>query len=184
MVMVKKTFRSFLLLTIVLSLLLAGCAKRSGIKVTSALTPPAETEFAYVVPFVTTLVPESFGEPAFNGFVDTLNASRGKTPVNTFLILKEELKEVDPAWLEKQLYITGEIWSYIENSGCCSTELRVKGRVQIFEPGRRSPAVEIFVPLDSFFDHDASKLSVERDKLSKRLARELADQTIKALAPR
>lgn len=184
MVMVKKVFRSLLLLSPLLLLLLAGCAKRPGIKVISTLTPPGETEFAYVVPFVTTLVPESFGEPAFNEFVDTLNANRGKTPVKTFLILKEELKEVDPAWLEKQLYITGEVWSYIENSGCCSTELRVKGRVQIFEPGRKSPAAEIFVPLDSFFEHDASKLSVERDKLSKRLARELADQTIKALSTR
>lgn len=184
MVTVKNAFRSAFILSTLLSLLLAGCAKRPGIKVVSTLTPPAETEFAYVVPFVTTLVPDSFGEAAFNEFVDTLNASRGTTPVNTFLILKEELKEVDPAWLEKQHYITGEIWSYIENSGCCSTELRVKGRVQIFEPGRKSPAVEIFVPLDAFFEHDSSKLSVERDKLSRRLARELANQAIKALTVR
>lgn len=164
-----------------LSLLLAGCGPTARVTTAPDFKPSPDQDVIYVAPFVNTLVPERFAETVFNDFVDTLNSNRALTGGKWFLIIKDELKDVDPAWLAKRPYIAGELWSYIENSGCCSTELRVKARVGFYEPGRKEPSVDISVPLESFFEHDRSTLEAERTRLAKRLAGELADQFIKSM---
>ncbi|KAF0220804.1 MAG: hypothetical protein FD174_801 [Geobacteraceae bacterium] len=170
------------LLTLHLSLFLAGCAPATRVSMAPDFNPSPEQEVIYVLPFVNTLVPETFAETVFNGFVDTLNDSRARTGGKWFLIIKDEPKDVDSAWLAKHLYISGEVWGYIENSGCCATELRVKSKIFFHKPGQNEPSLEISVPMESFFEHDRSTLEDERDRLAKRLTRELADQLIKALA--
>ncbi|RNC67657.1 MAG: hypothetical protein ED859_13365 [Desulfuromonadales bacterium] len=170
------------LLTVFFSLMVAACAPTPRVAVSPGFRPAAQVETAYVVPFAAALVPETFSETVFNDFVDQLNLSRRETGVRTFAILREELKEVDPSWLSRQFSISGDIWSYVEDSGCCATNIRVKARVYVTEPGKSTPSVEIYVPLESFFDHDRSTIDRERDRLARALARDLAQRIVAAIS--
>ena len=170
-------------LVFVAVLLLAGCAATPTIKDYAVLDPQLEREFLYVVPFDATLVPPDFGDPIFNQFVDLLNARRKQTKVGRFVILKEELKEVEPAWLMKQIYISGDIWGYVETSGCCSTDLKVKSRIYLYEPGKNAPTFEVFVPVEYYFDHDRSDITAAKVRLGNKLAQDLAEAVIRKLTP-
>lgn len=170
-------------LLIVVIMLMTGCAATPTTKDYAALDPKLEREFLYVIPFDATLVPPDFGDPIFNQFVDLLNSRRKQTKVGRFVILKEELKEVEPAWLIKQNYISGDIWGYVEASGCCSTAMKVKSRIYLNEPGKNSPTFEVFVPAEHFFDHDRSDIIAAKARLGGKLAQELADAVIKKLTP-
>ena len=165
-------------------LLLLGCASGTKVTMAPAFNPTPDQNIVYVQPFSNILVPDAFSETVFNDFVDDLNNNRLKTDVKWFYIIKEDPKDIDPAWLEKQVYLTGEVWSYIENAGCCSTELRVTARLRLYEAGKKDPTLEILVPMESFFEHDRSTLAVERQRLAKRLAAEMTDKTISLLARR
>ncbi len=174
----------FSLLTLQCFLLLTGCSHGGNVTVSPDFKLNPEQEVIYVVPFVSTLVPADFAETVFNEFVDRLNENGAKTGVKWFFIVKEEQKDIDPSWLARQVYLSGEIWSYIENSGCCSTEMRVKARIAWHDPGRKDPTLEILLPLDTFFEHDRSTIGIERERLAKKLARELSDQVITAITKR
>lgn len=165
---VKYCLRMSLLLGVLL--LLAGCAAAPVVKEYSVFDPKAGREAVYIVPFDATLVPPDFGEPIFNDFVDILNARRKQTKVDYFIILKEELKEVEPAWLLKQTYISGDIWGYVEDSGCCSTDMKAKSRIYLYEPGNNSPTFEVFVPVEHFFDHSRGDIASAKVRLGKKLA--------------
>jgi hypothetical protein len=174
----------FAFATLSMLLLLQGCGPTVQVSVKPDFKPPAELDTVYVLPFTSILVPEEFKETAFNDLVDILNENRGRMGVQQFEIIKGELKDQDPKWLDKQLYISGEFWSYIENAGCCNTELRVRARTSLTEPGKQVPTFEIILPLESFFDHDRSTLEKEKILLAKRLARELANRIIPPLSER
>lgn len=165
------------------ALLLNSCAASYTIKDYSVLDPQLERETVYIVPFDATLVPPDFGDPIFDQFVDILNARRKQTKVRRFVILKEELKEVEPAWLIKQIYISGDIWGYVEKSGCCSTEMNVKSRIYLYEPGKNVPTFEVSVPVEYYFDHDRGDVAVAKGRLGKKLALDLAESVIKRLTP-
>ena len=172
-------YRQLITLLVLTLCTMTGCSSQQArVTLLSPVQPSPQQETVYISPFASILVPEEFREPAFNQFVDQLNAGRGQTDIKRFLILKDELKDIDPAWLARQTYITGEIWSYIENSGCCQTELRIKSRIALFAPGSTTPVAEISLPLESFFDHDNSSLEAERQKLATRMADELAAQVL------
>jgi len=164
-------------------LLLTGCSTTQITKDYSVLDPQVERESLYIVPFDATLVPPDFGDPIFDEFVDILNARRKQTKVGRFVILKEELKEVEPAWLIKQIYISGDIWGYVETSGCCSTDLKVKSRIYLYEPGKNSPTFEVFVPAEQYFEHDRSDITAAKVRLGKKLAQDLAEAVLKKLTP-
>lgn len=174
----------FPFLSLVCLVLLAGCGAGAKISLQPDFKPPAELDTVYVVPFVSTLVPAEVSETVFNDFVDILNENRVQARVRQFEILKDDSSELDKAWLSRQLSLGGELWSYIEFSGCCQTELRIRSRVSLTEPGKQAPTAEIFLPLDSFFDHDQSTLDKERLVLARRVARQLAERVITALTSR
>lgn len=165
------------------ALFLTACTAAPKVRYFGGLDPRQEREAVYVIPFDTTLVPADVGEPVFNEFVDRLNAQRKNTRVAKFLILKEELKEVEPAWLVKQTYISGDIWGYVENSGCCSTEMKVKSRLYMYEPGKNEPSLEVFVPETDFFEHGRLSISAAKARMGNKLAHGLADAIIKKLTP-
>lgn len=173
-----------LLLTLLSSLMVTGCGPKPKVTVSPFFRPAPEVGTVYIIPFGAALVPESFSETVFNDFVDQLNRSRRETGIKSFVILKEEAKDVDQVWLARQQYISGEIWSYVEDSGCCATNIRVKARAFLTEPGKREPSVEVFLPMESFFDHDKSTADRERDRLAHALARELASRFVATLTPR
>lgn len=169
-------------LLIAFALLLAACAPNTKIIKDAAFTPPPKEGVVYVVPFATALVPDFFQKLVFDEVVDYLNAYRTEAGVSWFFIIKQDLKEVDPAWLSSQHYVAGEIWSYREESGCCNTELSVHARADIFQPNKKEPSVVVSVPLETFFDHDNSSLEEERKLLANRLARELGTRIIASLS--
>lgn len=160
-----------------------GCAAVPKTKNYSVLDPRVEREVLYIIPFDATLVPPDFGAPIFDQFVDILNARRKQTKVGRFVILKEELKDVEPAWLIKQIYISGDIWGYVESTGCCSTDIKVKSRIFLFEPGNNSPTFEVFVPVEYFFEHDRDDITTAKARLGNKLALDLAEAVLKKLAP-
>jgi len=171
-------------ITLVMLMALQGCGVNPKVTVRPDFKPPAELDTIYVIPFTGILVPEDFKVTAFNDLVDILNDNRNRMRVQQFEIIKGELTDQDPEWLARQLYISGEFWSYIENSGCCNTELRIRARVNLTEPGKMVPSFEIILPLDSFFEHDRSTLEKEKTLLAKRLARELANRIIPSISGR
>lgn len=175
---------SALALAVMTLLMLQGCGVRAQVSVKPDFNPPAEIDTVYILPFTSTLVPSEVQETVFNDFVDLLNENLKRTGVQQFEIIKDNLDEVDKKWLAKQVYLSGELWSYVENTGCCKTELRIRSRVGLTEPGKNAPTFEVLLPLDSFFDHDQSTLEKEKIKLAKRLARELAERVIIPLAAR
>lgn len=162
---------------------LAGCSASPLVKDYGVLDPKVERESLYIVPFDATLVPPDFGDPIFDQFVDILNSRRKQTKVGRFVILKEELKEVEPAWLIKQMYISGDIWGYIETTGCCSTDMKVKSRLYLYEPGKNSPTFEVFVPAGYFFEHDHEDIVAAKKRLGNKLATDLAEAVLKKLTP-
>jgi hypothetical protein len=180
---VKRCWTAKGLTLLLAALVLGGCAGGTKVRDFGGLDPQRERETVYVVPFDTTLVPPEIGEPVFNEFVDLLNSRSRKTRVGKFLILKEELKEVEPAWLTRQTYISGDLWGFVANSGCCSTEMKVKSRVYLYEPGKDTPSVEVFVPEDEFFEHDRVSSAAGKARMADRLARSLADAIIRKLTP-
>ena len=177
-----KAGRCMTLLLVTL-MLLTACAAAPKTKDYSVLDPQLERESVFVVPFDATLVPPDFGDPIFDQFVDILNARRKQTKVGQFIILKEDLKEVEPAWLIKQVYISGDIWGYVETSGCCSTDMKVKSRIYLNEPGKNTPTFEVFVPANYYFDHDRGDIAVAKARLGNKLALDLAEAVIKKLTP-
>src|SRR5512138_2492209 len=162
------SIKAVLFIILSFTLLLHGCGPQAQLKVNPDFKPPAELDTVYVIPFSGILVPEDFKETAFNDFVDFLNENRIQIGVRQFEIIKGELKDQDAKWLSRQLYISGEFWSYIENAGCCNTELRVRARVTLTEPGKQAPTFEMTLPLESFFDHDQSTLEKEKNLLARR----------------
>lgn len=162
-------------------LLMAGCAASPSVLIEPSFKVNPSQEVMPVLPFTSLMVPEDFSESVFNNFIDILNDNHSSTSIKWFTIIKEDMKDAARLIPPGNLYMTGELWSYIENSGCCSTELRVKARVRFYRSGSPAMLAEIEVPLESFFEHDSSTLTIERDKLSLRLAREMAQQVLKLL---
>jgi hypothetical protein len=164
-------------LTLMLS---AGC---SGVVVQrqAALPTVPENETFYVAPFVSTMVPPALSEAVFNDFVDALNDTRPIAGVTSFIILKDDLASMNQDWLARQVYLTGDIWSYQENSGCCSTELKIKARVHLFQSGSKDPVISITIPRERFFEHDRSTLEKERTLLARDLSREMYLQLVASL---
>lgn len=167
---------------VLLALLLAtGCGSQRSALVSPAFSIAQNQKMLPVLPFSNILVPDTFAETVFNDFVDNLNENREKTAFSWFGIIKEDLGEVEKILTPAHIYLTGEVWSYLENSGCCSTELRVSSRLQIHRVRSRELLWEKEIPLDSFFEHDNSTLKIEREKLARRLAVEMSRETTRAL---
>jgi hypothetical protein len=171
---------TLLLTAAALLFVVSGCAATRITKTQQVKLGPTQ-ELMPVLPFVSILVPEGFGDGVFNNFVDILNDNRSKTGIKWFSIIKDDMKIVERQIPPDNIYLAGEIWSYIENAGCCSTELRVKARIRFYEVSNAVPIMEIMLPLEGFFEHDRSTLSVEREKLAIRLSQEMAAQVLNVL---
>ena len=165
-------------------LVLGGCAGENRVLVARPFTVPATQEVLPILPFVGTLVPETFSTAVFDNCVDILNDNHAQTSIKWFSIIKDDLQEVTKALPPDHLYVAGELWSYIENSGCCSTELQIKARVRVLKAGTQEQLFEAEIPTSSFFEHDRSTLTTERSRLAMRLSREMAARILHVLKSR
>jgi hypothetical protein len=142
--------------------------------------PLPEPGVVYVVPFVAIMVPSEVNDRLFDEFVDQLNQG-GEAFGVQFVILKEGLQRVDPGWLEIRKYVTGEIYAYVEDSSCCSTELRTRARLTYHRPGQGAPIFSYEYPVKAFFDHDNSTIDVERAKVAEEIAAKLSSELLTVL---
>ena len=177
----NKNFHLAVLLAVLFIMTVSGCATSGNVRTSQAFTIAQNQKMVPILPFSNTLVPESFSTEVFNDYVDNLNDSRDKTGFSLFAIIKDDLKSTEQILSPVHIYVSGEIWSYIEDAGCCSTALRVKSRLRIYRVNSRELLWEAEIPMESFFEHDSSTLAVERVKLGKRLSSEMSRMTIKAL---
>ncbi|SDL65816.1 hypothetical protein SAMN05660860_00939 [Geoalkalibacter ferrihydriticus] len=160
------------------ALLLAACVAGSPLVVEkkTGFAARPEMDAVFVVPFRTVMVPAAVADPLFDRFIDELNqraATLGDDAFE-FIILKEELARIDPAWLAARHYVTGEIFGYIEDSGSRSTDIRIKARLELRQPGPAEPTLMIEYPDGVFFDHERATLDEKRAELAHRVAAALA----------
>ena len=134
----------------------------------------------YVIPFSAVMVPNDFNARVFDQFVDLLNQG-GEDIGLQFVILKEDLQGVDPAWLAVRQYVTGEIYGYVEDSGCCSTDLRTKVRLIYRRPKQELPTFIYEYPVRTFFEHDRSSIAVERVRVADDIATTLSSELLTVL---
>lgn len=177
--MVIRSMQRLLMILFGLVMLLVQCGC-SGVVVQRQTSLPImpENEALYVVPFSNTLVPSAISEPVFNDLIDTLNDSLPIAGIKSYVILKDDLATMSQDWLSRQVYLTGDIWSYQENAGCCSTEIKIKARLNLFQSGSKSPVITITLPQERFFEHDLSTLEKEREIMARNLAREMYYQLV------
>ncbi|HZV83064.1 MAG TPA: hypothetical protein VFF53_12945, partial [Geobacteraceae bacterium] len=125
----RVLFRTTCLLVLLVA---AGCGSNRAALVSPAYSISQSQTMLPILPFNNILVPDTFAETVFNDFVDNLNDNRAKSGFSLFAIIKENLSDVEKVLTPAHIYLTGEIWSYLENAGCCATELRVKSRLRIY----------------------------------------------------
>lgn len=144
--------------------------------------PASDPQVVYVLPFTNVMVPDDVQTRVFDQFVDTLN-QQSEQLHQEFVILKEGLNEATQAWLTSRKYIAGEVFNYVEDASCCSTEMRARLRIKFFHPNQNEPAANIEYTYRSFFDHDRSTLAVERQKLADNVVGILVGRVLPILAP-
>lgn len=170
---------------LLLFLLFAGCAATPTQRVERTLDVqrPAAATTLYVVPFSAVLAPEELTSAIFDRFVDGFDAAAAGSGL-TASILKRDPATIDSGWLGRQYYITGELFAYREDSGCCSTEIRLRTRLHLHQPGTAYPVVHIEIPYTVLFDHDRSTLDAEKERLIESLSTQLRSALLAEIAPR
>jgi len=148
------------------------------------LLPPPDQDpgTVYVVPFITLMVPDAVRERIFDQFVDKLNESGANRKLR-FVILKEPLEKIDREWLDARKYVFGEVFGYVEDSGCCSTDMRAKARLTYYRAHHKQPSLRFEFPIRTFFDHNKTSIEIERQRLADQIANALVSELTKALQP-
>jgi hypothetical protein len=142
--------------------------------------PDPEPGIVYVIPFIYMMVPLEVQERIFDQVVDMLNKSSDQLQLK-FVIFKSQPNENNRSWLKARKHITGEIYSYIEDSGCCSTDLRARVRLSYYRAHQKDPLLNYESSFRTFFDHDVSTLAAERQKLAEQIVNALVAELMKSL---
>jgi hypothetical protein len=173
-----------LLYFLILTTFLAGCSTTTGYRIERSvdLQRPEEGTTLYFIPLQPVLAPEELTRNLFNQIVDGFDGAAAGSGLSA-LILKREMASVDPAWLGQQYYVTGNVFAYREDSGCCSTEIRLSTRLQLYQPGTPTPVLRIALPYRILFDHDRSNLDIEQERMTTSLAEELRSALLVEIAP-
>ncbi len=168
---------------LILLLLAAPSAAAVRVQKSDLYARPADGGVIYVLPFLTVMVPDEVTGPLFDRFVDELNSWGASLPgvAYEFIILKQGRERVPAEWLAEKTYVTGEVFGYVEDSGCCATDISLNSRIQLFQPHSDAPTLILQNPEKVFFDHDRSDLPVERGKLANRAGSELAIELLQVL---
>lgn len=173
-----------LLYFLLLTTFLAACSTTPAYRVerTVDLQRPEEGTILYFVPFLPVLAPEELTSNLFNQIVDGFDGAAAGSGLSA-LILKREVTSVDSAWLGQQYYVTGSVFAYGQDSGCCSTEIKLSTRLQLYQPGTPHPVLRIDLPYRILFDHDRSNLEIEQERMTTALAEQLRSALLAEIAP-
>lgn len=142
-----------------------------------------DTQVIYIAPFRTVMVPSPVADPLFDTFVDELNlrGEQSSEDKYSFVILKKDPSDIDDERLAQHHYLTGELYGFLEDSGCCSTTIQIQARLQLFQPGNEESTLMIHDSDELFFDHDQAALAEKRQEIAQRVAHRLADNLWRAL---
>lgn len=173
----QPSFGKYILAIVFVSVLLVPASSFSA---DEARFDPPQT--LYVLPFLNVMTPAEVSAQLFDAFIDQMLVFGDQRSVQV-RILKKDIDSIDRDWLAKQFFVTGELFGYIEDSGCCSTEIEARVRIYRYQPGSIEPAAEIVVPGDIFFEHDISTLEKERLRLANKMAIELSQRLTADLMP-
>ena len=173
-----------LLYFLILTTFLAGCSTTPAYRIerTVDLQRPEEGTILYFVPFQPVLAPEELTSNLFNQLVDGFDGAAAGSGLSA-LILKQEVTTVDNAWLGQQYYVTGSVFAYGQDSGCCSTEIKLSTRLQLYQPHTPYPVLRIDLPYRILFDHDRSNLEIEWERMTTALAEQLRGALLTEIAP-
>lgn len=142
--------------------------------------PDPEPKVVYVDPFTGVMVPKECKDRLFDQFVDILNQQAEPLGLQ-FVILKQGKQDVEKSWLADRKYITGEVFSYVEESGCCSTSLRIKTRVTYYTANKSAPVTNVVFPISTFFDHDQTSVESARMVLADKIALTVSNEILNSL---
>ncbi len=160
---------------------LSACSNPSPqLSRSQAFEPRLQSQLLYIVPFDTVMVPNEISALLFNRFVDRLNQA-GAGNGYEFVILKQGLKQIDQNWLAERDYLLGELFAYVEEIGSSVTDIKLRSRIRLYQPGQQTATLELTLPAESFYENDYSTLPKERRKLAEKISAELADQLLLAL---
>lgn len=128
----------------------------------------------YILPFNQGEAPAVVTTALFDALVERLYELGEQNGVQV-TIVKQELTNDDADWFAGKHYLIGEVTSYNEDKGCCYTDLKLTGKIQLHSPEEsKQPILELSD--ESFFNHDIMQLLAAQTDLSGRLGKEMADQ--------
>jgi hypothetical protein len=97
----------------------------------------------YILPFNQGSAPEVVTCAVFDSLVEHLYAVGEQRGVQV-TIVKQELTNEDADWFAGKNYLIGEVTRYEEDKGCCYTELKLTGQIQLHSPEEKKlPIVEV-----------------------------------------
>jgi len=134
------------------------------------------TEILYLLPFNPGQAPEPVTAALFDALVEHLYALGEKRNLQV-TIVKEELTDEDAAWFAQREYLIGEVSRYSEEKGCCYTEIKLTGQVQLqLSGGAKQPIIEMSD--GHFFNHDMTPAQKALVEICDRLGRRMAEQIL------
>jgi hypothetical protein len=137
-------------------------------------------ETLYVATFSNVMVPKAVADEVFDHFIDLLLSQLGEE--RPLVLLKEGTAGADAQWLAARSHVTGELFGYAENSGCCSTVLRIRSRLHLHRPGAERPLLVAEYPRELYFNHDYTTVEEERRRFLADVATTLANRLAAVLA--
>lgn len=144
-------------------------------------TPRTRPQTVFVVPFTTIMVPDEVTAGLFDLFVDNLNAAEQPVALE-YIILKQGLDAIDPKWLSKRDYVTGEVFAYVEDIGSSTASIRAKSRISFFQAGVADPTLRLDYPVEIFYEKDYITLEEARRRLAAKISDSMAEKLSEALA--
>ena len=141
-----------------------------------SLAETMPTQELYILPFNQGSTPADVTNALFDALVENLYVLGEQRGIQV-TIVKQELTDADVDLFAGKQYLIGEVTAYSEEKGCCYTELKLTGQVQLHRPEEQKlPVLELSD--ETFFNHDITLLPVALAELTGRLGKEIAEQLL------
>ncbi|PLY02121.1 MAG: hypothetical protein C0624_09330 [Desulfuromonas sp.] len=165
---------------VLLTLLLSACGSAVSIDTSDSFAPVPTAQPILVMPVTPIMCPEEVSEAFFDRLITRLN-SLGEPHGYTFVILKQAPTSLPPESLATRTYATGELFGCLEETGCCSGEITMTMRLDLFQPGNSEPTLRMRYPVERFFDLETATPRQAHTSLAADTAEKAATDLIEAL---
>ena len=162
-----------------LMLFLSGCAPTPTVTKVDNLTSPGKYDI-YVLPFRDLMVPEAVSERVLNQYVDLLNLAGNEN--GYFFIIYKDINRDGDAWIQDKYYLSGDLFGYSEESGCCSTFINLNGKIDYYQPGEKNASLSIQYPAETVINYQVENPEAVREQFILEFATTLSEQVISGLS--